>query len=550
MGLLCVFVRSPVARREAAMSGAWPGLTLRDELHYGDRVLHCHVGRPANLAALFAATVTRHSADEALVAGKRRLTYGELDRLVANVAGNLAAQGIKPGDRIALLLCNCPEFVLHAIAALRIGAIAVPLGARLKAPELEYALNDCGAAALVYESEYAGNLPDPAALPALKLRILIDGMASGAMPGSAFLASAAGRPVPVHRAAEDDAAFILYTSGTTGRPKGALLTHLGIIHSAMNFVACLGLHARERAVLTVPASHVTGLVALLFAMLRCGGCTIMMREFKARDFLALAAAERLTYTLMVPAQYALCLMQPDLAAYDLSSWRIGAFGGAPMPEATIAALARTWPGLVLVNGYGATETTSPTALMPPGLNTAHPDSVGQVVPGGTVRIVDESGRDVCRGEAGEIWIKGAMVVPGYWSRPDADWAEFSDGFWHSGDIGSLDAAGFLRVFDRKKDMVNRAGYKIYSAEVENVLLHHPGIVEAAIVGSPDPVLGERVKAFIRLRDAALDAAAIRAFCAARLADYKVPELIVLVDAPLPRNANGKLQKAELRRLSE
>jgi long-chain acyl-CoA synthetase len=530
------------------MNGPWPGLTLRDERHYGDRIVPCYVGRPANLVALIEAIVARHPGDEALVAGDRRLTYGELDRLAANVAGHLAAQGLKPGDRIALLLCNCPEFVVYSLAALRIGAIAVPLGARLKAPELEYALNDCGAAALVYESEYAGNLPDPAALPALKLRVVIDGAASGAIPGGTFLAPAGG-PVPNHRAAEDDPAFILYTSGTTGRPKGALLTHLGIIHSATNFVACLGLGERERAVLTVPASHVTGLVALLFAMLRCGGCTIMMRAFKAGDFLALAAAERLTYTLMVPAQYALCLMQPDLAAYDLAAWRIGAFGGAPMPEATIAALARTWPKLVLVNGYGATETTSPTALMPLGLNTAHPDSVGRVVPGGSVRIVDESGRDVAPGEAGEIWIKGAMVVPGYWNRPDADQAEFSDGFWHSGDIGSLDAAGFLRVFDRKKDMINRAGYKVYSAEVENVLLHHPGIAEAAIIGSPDPVLGERVKAFIRRSDAALDAAAVRAFCAERLADYKVPELIVLVDAPLPRNANGKLQKAALRELS-
>jgi long-chain acyl-CoA synthetase len=534
---------------QTAMSGAWERLMLREERHYGDRILPCHVGRPANLHALIAATVARHGAAEALVAGGRRLSYAELDRLAGNVAGNLTAHGIGAGDRIALLLCNCPEFLIYALAAIRIGAIAVPLGARLKAPELDYALNDCGAVALVYESEYAGNLPGPSALPALRLRILIDGAVAGAEPGSAFLAPAPAPPP--HPVDEDDTAVILYTSGTTGRPKGALLTHLGIVHSATNFVACLGLReGGERAVLTVPASHVTGLVALLFTMLRCGGCTIMMREFKARDFLALAAAERLSYTLMVPAQYALCLMQPDLAAFDLSTWRIGAFGGAPMPEATIAALARTWPDLVLVNGYGATETTSPTALMPLGLNTAHPDSVGQVVPGGTVCIVDDSGRDVAPGDSGEIWIKGAMVVPGYWNRPDSDRAEFSDAFWHSGDIGSLDADGFLRVLDRKKDMINRAGYKIYSAEVENVLLHHPAIVEAAIVGSPDNVLGERVKAFIRSSDDTLDAAAVRAFCAERLADYKVPELIVLVDAPLPRNANGKLQKAILRQRSE
>jgi long-chain acyl-CoA synthetase len=528
------------------VNGPWSGLALRDERHYGDRVFPCHAGRPPNLAALIAATVARHESDEAIVAGGRRLTHGELDRLAANIAGNLVARGMRAGDRLALLLCNCPEFVIYAMAALRVGAITVPLGARLKAPELAYALNDCGAAALVYESEYAANLPDASALPSLRLRILIDGVAPDAEPGDAFLAPATS---PAHRADEEDTAFILYTSGTTGEPKGALLTHLGIAHSAMNFVACLGLGAGERAILTVPAAHVTGLVAIIFTMLHCGGCTVMMREFKARDFLALAATERLTYTLMVPAQYTLCLMQPEIAAHDLAAWRIGAFGGAPMPEATIAALARTWPNLVLVNGYGATETTSPTALMPRGLNTAHPDSVGQVVPGGTVRVVDGSGAAVKPGEAGEIWIKGAMVVPGYWNRPDSDRAEFTDGFWHSGDIGSLDEAGFLRVLDRKKDMINRAGYKIYSAEVENVLLHHPGIVEAAIVGSPDPVLGERVKAFIRPSDDGLTVAAIRAFCATRLADYKIPEIVVLVATPLPRNANGKLQKAVLRQLS-
>jgi O-succinylbenzoic acid--CoA ligase len=535
-------------------TGAWPGLALRRERHHDGRVFPCHAERPRNVPALIAETVSRHAADEAIVAGSRRLSYGELDRLAGHVAGNLARHGVGARDRVALLLCNCPEFVVYLIACLRLGAIAVPLGARLKAPEIETALNDCGAAALVYESEYAGNLPETSALPSLRLRILIDGSAAGAEPGAAFLEPAAS---PSHEAREDDAAIILYTSGTTGRPKGAMLTHLGIIHSALNFEACLGLrrlerpgaNTGERAILTVPASHVTGLVAVLFTMLRCGGCTVMMRAFKARDFLALAAAERLTYTIMVPAQYSLCLMQQDLGEFDLASWRIGAFGGAPMPEATIAALARALPGLVLVNGYGATETTSPTALMPPGLNTAHPDSVGQVVPGGAVRIVDDFGQAVAPGEPGEIWIAGPMVVPGYWRNKAADAAEFTEGYWHSGDIGSLDASGFLRVFDRKKDMINRAGYKVYSAEVENVLLHHPGIVEAAVIGDPDPVLGERVKAVIRPRDPGLSAESIREFCAARLADYKVPEFIVLVDAALPRNANGKLQKALLRQPS-
>jgi acyl-CoA synthetase (AMP-forming)/AMP-acid ligase II len=495
------------------------------------------------------ASIAARSTNEAVVASGRRLTYAELDRLAGFAAARLAASGIGPGDRVAFLLCNCVEFAIALAACIRLGAIAVPLGARLKAPELDYAINDCAAAALITESEYVGNLPPTAALPTLRYCVLVDGDMPGFVPGAEFL-SPAPPPAPLpHRvdSPEEDTAVILYTSGTTGRPKGAMLTHLGIIHSALNFTLCAGLGPEDRAVLTVPASHVTGLVAILFTMLSCGGCTVMMRAFKARDYLALMAAERGSFTVMVPAQYNLCLLQPDLERFDLSAWRVGTFGGAPMPEATIAELARRLPRLVLINGYGATETTSPTAIMPPGLTAAQPDSVGQIVPGGSVRVVDEAGRDLAPGETGEIWIKGAMVVPGYWNRPEANAAEFTDGYWHSGDIGSLDAAGFLRVFDRKKDMINRAGYKVFSAEVENVLSHHPDIVESAVIGIPDPVLGERVKAFLLPRDGSLlTAEAVRAFCAERLADYKVPEFIALVDEPLPRNANGKLQKAVLR----
>jgi acyl-CoA synthetase (AMP-forming)/AMP-acid ligase II len=217
-----------------------------------------------------------------------------------------------------------------------------------------------------------------------------------------------------------------------------------------------------------------------------------------------------------------------------------------MPEATIEALAERLPQLTLINAYGATETTSPTTIMPPGENSKYLASVGQVVPCGDVRIVDGQGRDAAPGVAGEIWIRGPMVVPGYWGRAEANRTEFTDGFWHSGDIGSIDGEGFLRVFDRLKDMINRGGYKIFSAEVENVLSYHPGIIECAVVGRPDPVLGERVQVFVLPRDSSVTAAAISDFCAERMADYKVPEIVEFVSEPLPRNANGKVQKAALR----
>lgn len=297
--------------------------------------------------------------------------------------------------------------------------------------------------------------------------------------------------------------------------------------------------------LVVPASHVTGVVAILLTMIRSGGCTIMMEVFNAQAFMEIAARERMTHTVMVPAMYNLCLMRTDFDAHDLSAWRIGAYGGAPMPEATIATLAEKLPNLGLSNAYGATETTSPTTIMPPGLGGARGDSVGLVVPCGEIRVVDDAGRDVAPGETGEILIKGPMVVPGYWNRPTATAENFVDGYWKSGDLGAVDADGFVRVFDRKKDLINRGGYKIYSAEVENVLSYHPSVVEAAAVPTPDPVLGERVHCFVLAKDGFTDAEALRRHCAERMADYKVPDGFTFADDPLPRNANGKLMKRVL-----
>jgi len=521
-----------------------PGGALRRERHYGDREFLCFSERWPDLNAMVAEVVARNGEREAVVSDGRRLTYRALDARVASAAGNLARRGIKPGDRVALLVGNGSDFLVLVLACFRLGTIAVPLGPRQRGPELEYLLGDCGASALIFEAALADQLPPAGAMPSAMRRLALDGDVAGAERAERLFEPAAPPPRPP--VSEEDTAVILYTSGTTGRPKGAMLTHLGIIHSLIAFPRCLRLPAGSRAILAVPGSHVTGLIAILLNMVSLGGTTVLMRAFKARDLLALAEREQITYGVLVPAQYILCLMEPDFARFDLRHWRIGAFGGAPMPEATIAALAESLPGLTLVNAYGATETTSPTTFMPPGENSAHPDSVGQVVPCGEVKVVDPTGRPLPDGVAGEIWIKGPMVVPGYWGKPAETAANFTDGFWRSGDIGSIDAEGFLRVFDRAKDMINRGGYKIYSAEVENVLSHHPGVVECAVVARPDPVLGERVHAFVLARDRGVSADDLRAYCAERMADYKVPETIELVADPLPRNANGKLQKAILR----
>ena len=241
---------------------------------------------------------------------------------------------------------------------------------------------------------------------------------------------------------EEDTAMILYTSGTTGRPKGAMLAHCNIIHSAMVFVSCLKLTAADRSIAAVPLGHVTGVVANIMTMVRCAGALIIMAEFKAAEYLKMAARERVTYTVMVPAMYNLCLLQPDFDSYDLSSWRIGGFGGAPMPIATIEKLDARIPGLKLMNCYGATETTSPSTMMPGELTASHIDSVGLPCPGAQIVVMDAEGRELPRGEIGEIWIHGGSVIKGYWNNPKATAESFTAGFWHSGDLGSIDAREF------------------------------------------------------------------------------------------------------------
>ena len=509
-----------------------PSIAIRHEAHFGDRVVRCFAQRAPHLWALFEQSARAAPGDEALVDGERRFTYAALEREAERAAAGLAKAGVRAGERVALLVGNRAEFAIALLAAIRLGAIAVPMGTRLQTPEIAYVLQHCGAAALVHDAQLAGRLPPPAETPALRLRCT-------ELPRD-------DAPIDAASPAEEHTAVILYTSGTTGRPKGAMLTHINIVHSALHFLHSMGLRRGERSLLAVPASHVTGLVAVLASMWQVAGATVVMPEFRAAEFVAMAARERITHALMVPAMYNLCLLQPGLERHDLSAWRIGGYGGAPMPEATIAELARRLPGLALINAYGATETTSPATLLPADRAALRPDSVGLPLPCAEILVVDAEGRELPPGEAGELWIRGPMVVPGYWDNPDATRASFVAGYWRSGDVGSIDAEGYVRVFDRIKDMINRGGYKIFSVEVENVLATCPGVLESAIVGKPCPVLGERVHAFVSRLDQTLTAEALRAHCASRLADYKVPESFTLLDEPLPRNANGKLLKRALR----
>lgn len=523
---------------------SWLGTTprMRIERHYGARLLRCFAERPPSVNALLAEALARRPDGEALVCGQRRLDYRALDDEAGRLAGGLVALGVASGDRVALLLSNSAEFVLAMLAVMRLGAIAVPLNVREGPSELGFVLGNCAAKALLYDEALAVSLPPRHDTPDLVHRLAV-GSAGGASALSRLYVAA-----PRIQAAppEEAVAAILYTSGTTGRPKGAMLTHMSIVHAAMIYEAAMGIGPADRSVVSVPLSHVTGLTAGIALMLRAAGTLIVMPAFKADAFIRLAAAERMTHTVMVPAMYNLCLMSDALADADLSAWRIGGYGGAPMPAATIDRLGARLPGLNLFNAYGSTETTGPVVLMPPSGSRARREQVGRAVPTTDVLVMDDVGRELPRGESGEIWLKGPNVVPGYWRNPEATADSFVEGYWRSGDIGALDGAGFLTLLDRSKDMVNRGGFKIYSVEVENVLAAHDGVMEAAVVARPCPVLGERVHAFVVPRDGFRDAEALRRHAAAHLADYKVPETVTFLAEPLPRNAGGKVLKRALR----
>lgn len=516
---------------------------MQIEAHFGDRLIPVFQERPRSVWEMVEAAGQRNPDGEAIVFGDERLTWRETVRRSSAIAAGLKDLGLQPGDRLAVLVGNRTEFVLALYAAAQLGVIAVLLSTRLQKPEVAYMLTDCGAKAIIYDTALADRLPDANDVPDLRHRIAV-----GDAAGTTSLAQLAqGEPLAAAApVAEDDTAMIMYTSGTTGRPKGAMLSHGNIIHSSMIYEACMDLTPADRSVAAVPLGHVTGVVANVMSMVRCAGALIIVAEFKAAEYLRIAARERATQTVMVPAMYNLCLLQADFDSYDLSSWRIGGFGGAPMPISTIEKLAQKIPGLKLINAYGATETTSPSTIMPPAFTTTQIDSVGLPCPGATIVVMDDAGREVPRGDVGELWIHGGSVIKGYWNKPEATTESFTGGFWHSGDLGSVDAEGFVRVFDRKKDMINRGGHKIYSAEVESVLAGHDDVLESAIIAKPCPVLGERVHAVVVTRNPALDVAALRAWCAARLSDYKVPETVTVSTDPLPRNANGKVLKKQLR----
>lgn len=527
------------------MTRDWSDLNvaIRKEAHFGDRVVNCFADRPGCYFDMIHKAARDNPDGEALIFEDTRLTWRELEAKATGFAKGLLARGIGHGDRLALFLGNRPEFIIAFLGCAKIGAIIVPITIREQKDALRHLIQHSGASAILHEHALVDLLPSAAEAPEVRFRICPQAC-EGSIAFADIHVDGAITPAPVIH--EEDTLSINYTSGTTGPPKGVELTHMGVVHTAMFYTLCIGLTPADRAVISIPLSFTGGLVSALSVIMYCGGTVILMSEFKAARFLEIAERERMTQTLMVPAMYELCIRQSDIGKYDLSAWKYGVFGAAPMRGSTVVRLAEIFPHLRLMNSYGATEAGGPTTFVRPEDTAGNLDAVGQAFPCVELAVMDEDGIELPPGSVGELWIRSPGCSSGFWRDPERTKAEYFGGFWRTGDIAMIKEDGLVRLVDRKKDMINRGGYKISSTQVEEVLHLHPSVVECAVVGRPDDVLGERLQAFIWSNDTELGEAALRRLCVERLPDYKIPEFFSFTDAPLPRNANGKILKRVLR----
>ena len=497
-----------------------------------------------------------------------RVTYRELDELSDGLAGHLAGRGFAPGDRLAIMLQNTPHFVIALLGAWKAGAAVVPVNPMYKGGELTHILTDAEVTALVcartgweaYIRETAADTPVRIALTADPYdfqtrndeRVLRDERIPVPEDTDDLLvaARAGARPPAVHEPGPGDIALISYTSGTSGTPKGAINTHVNVSYNADRQHLLHELPPGSAIFALAPLFHITGMVCELGASLAGAGTLALAYRFETGVVLDAFAEHRPAYTVGPSTAFMALMAHPQATRDHFSSFRIISSGGAPLPPALVERFESAL-GPYLHNGYGLTECTAPCASVPPGVRAPVDPVSGTLavgVPGAdtVVRIAGDDGKDLPFGEPGEIVVSGPMVVPGYWRRPDATEAGMPGGELRTGDIGFMDADGWLYVVDRKKDMINASGFKVWPREVEDVLYTHPAVREAAVVGKPHPYRGETVKAYVSLRPGAeVTPDELAAYCADRLAAYKYPREVDILPE-LPKTTSGKILRRELR----
>ncbi|MBG1243297.1 class I adenylate-forming enzyme family protein [Nostoc sp. NZL] len=476
----------------------------------------------------------------AIISEDKSYTYKQLDRLVNCTANALRGLGIAKGDRVALFLPNIPEFAIAYLGILKIGAIAVSLNVMLKSAEVSYILNDCAAKAIV-TTELGRLQVAEADLHHLKHILIAEGAVNNDIDFADLIANAS----PITRAVEmqwNSPASIVYTSGTTGFPKGATLSHGNIISNISAHNRCCGMNKNDRLLLYVPLFHCFGQNAIFNAGLNVCATIILQRRFDLDQVLESIGKYQATMFFGVPTVF-IRLLNQDTSKYNFSSLRYYFSAAAPMP----VEIAQMWQDKykkVIHEGYGLTE-ASPCASYNHNFKYKF-GSIGVPIANVQMQIVDANGYQVSPGELGEIVIKGSNVMLGYWNRPQETQKVIKNGWLHSGDIGRMDEEGFFYIADRLKDMINVSGFKVYPTEVENVIYKHHAVAEVAIYGLPDPIKGEIVKANIVVKNGhTITEKEIIEFCSKQIATYKVPQTIKFANS-LPKNPTGKVMKRFLR----
>ncbi|HEY0283828.1 MAG TPA: long-chain fatty acid--CoA ligase [Vicinamibacterales bacterium] len=520
-----------------------------------------------NLSAVLEQHTRRRPDAEALVCGEKRLTYAQLNAWANQIANALAASGIRRGDHVALLCPNLPYFPAVYFGILKSGATVVPLNVLLKPREIAYHLRDSDAKAM-FCFQGTPELPMAeaakaaiAVVPACKTLIVLphpsipldlaleDGL--DVIPLARFIG---GQPSSFETVATqpDDTAVILYTSGTTGQPKGAELTHLNMVVNAMvSAELCASSHdesGRHATAITLPLFHATAQTAQMLAYLHLGGTLVLLPRFDPAALLTAMAAERTTHWIGVPTMYWTLLKHARDQKIDVSSaattLRLAVSGGAPMPVELMRDFEKTF-GVRIIEGYGLSE-TSPVATFNHLERPSKPGTVGQPLFAVDIMIVNDNDEPVEIGQPGEVVIRGHNVMKGYYKQPEATAQAMRNGWFHTGDIGVFDADGYLSIVDRMKDMILRGGLNVYPRELEEVMLTHPAVSLVAVIGVPDERLGEEVKAFVVKKPGAeVTEDALRSWCKEQFAAYKYPRFIEF-RTELPMSATGKILKRELR----
>lgn len=506
-----------------------------------------------NLAILLEESARRKPGKTAVILDSIRLNYAELNGAANKIANGLTKLGVRPGDKVAIMLPNTPHFVMCYYGILKAGATVVPLNVLFKRHEVEYHLEDSDSVALIVwegfldEAAYGFHMAETC-------RHLIVAQAPGStttLPDGAIpLGSILAEHPHVFDTVQtmpDDTAVILYTSGTTGRPKGAELTHANMF---LNATICadklLDISSDSVGLAVLPLFHSFGQTCMMNTLLYLGGTITLLPRFEPQKALEVMARDRVTYFAGVPTMYFYLLNFPTADQYDLSALKFCVSGGAAMPVEVMHAFNRKY-NVTILEGYGLSE-TSPVASFNHLDREPKPGSIGIPIWGIEMRVVDGEGREVPNGELGEIVIRGHNVMKGYYKRPEATADAIRNGWFYSGDIAYRDDDGFFFIKDRVKDMIIRGGFNVYPREIEEVLYGHPAIAEAVVIGVPDPALGEEVKAVVAFKPGqTATASEIIEYCKERLAAYKYPRFVEIRDT-LPKTATGKILKRELRQV--